>query len=206
MKKTLLKVIPGVLLLLLLIGVFLPTTASAKKPSSDEIRDEIANLEKEQAEMEANLKKLEQQLNDNRNDLVAIIGKKDVIDQEVTIIANQITNTNERIAAYSLLIADKQTELDKARQDLEYLRKKYKERIRAMEEGGTVSYWTVLFEASSFSDLLDRLNMIQEIAAADTSRLQVLEKATKEVEEAKLALDAEKKILDKMKVAITKLA
>ena len=146
MKKTLLKVIPCALLLVLLFGLFLPTSVSAKKPSSDEIRDEIANLENEQAALEESLKELEQQLSDNRDDLVAIIAQKDVIDQEVTIIAGQIANTNERIAAYSLLIADKQAELDKAYEDLEYLRKKYKERIRAMEEGGTVSYWTVLFE------------------------------------------------------------
>lgn len=204
MRKTLLKLIPSALLLVLLIGLFLPTTVSAKKPSSDEIRDEIANLEQEQADLEASLKKLEQQLSDNRNDLEAIIKKKDVIDQEVTIISGQIANTNERIAAYSLLIADKQAELDEAREDLEYLRKKYKERIRAMEEGGTVSYWTVLFEASSFSDLLDRLNMIQEIAEADAGKIDVLDKATKEVEAAKLALDEEKKTLDTTRVEMEK--
>lgn len=204
MKRTLLKVIPCGVFLLVLIGVLLPTAASAKKPSSDEIRDQIANLEQEQADLEASLKDLEEKIDDNRDDLVVLIGKKDVIDQEVTIIANQIINTNERIAAYSLLIADKQVQLDKAREDLEYLRKKYKERIRAMEEGGTVSYWTVLFEADSFSDLLDKINMIREIAEADTSRLQVLDAATKEVEAAKLALDAEKKTLDTARAEMEK--
>ena len=197
MKKTLLKCIPAALLLVFLVAVFLPTTVSAKKQSSAEIRDEIANLEKEQADLEASLKDLEQQISDNRDNLKAIIGQKDVIDQEVTIIATQIANINERLSAYSVLIAEKQTELDKANQELEYLRKKYKERIRAMEEGGTVSYWTVLFEANDFADLLDRLNMVQEIAEADASRLKVMEKAAQEVEKAKLELDAEKQTLDK---------
>ena len=56
----------------------------------------------------------------------------------------------------------------------------YKLRIRTMEEEGTLSYWEVLFKANSFSDLLDRLNMVEEIAASDNRRLQELDEATKD--------------------------
>ncbi len=195
MKKILIRVIP-VALLLVLVVVFSATPAFAKQLSSDEIRDEIADLEKEQADLEANLKELEQQISDNRDDITDIIGQKDVIDQKVTIINTQITNINEQIAAKSLLIAAKQEELEKAEAELELLWQKYKERIRAMEEGGTVSYWSVIFEANDFSDLLDRINMIQEIAKSDVSKIEMLDKAKKEVEASKLALDAEKKELD----------
>ena len=55
---------------------------------------------------------------------------------------------------------------------LSQLSRKNKERIQAMEEEGTVSYWEVLFEANSFTDLLDRINMMEEIAASDQRRLQ----------------------------------
>ena len=200
--KTLLKFIPVFLLLVVLVTVFPATPVSAKLASSEEIRNEISNLEEEQANLEARLKALEKQINNNKNDIKDIVEQKDLIDEEVTIINNQIKNINEQIAAYSLLIADKQEELEKAQQDLELLRQKYKERIRAMEEGGTVSYWAVLFEANSFSDLLDRINMVQEIAAADTSRMERLEKASKEVEQAKIALDAEKKQLDESRIVM----
>ena len=43
-----------------------------------------------------------------------------------------------------------------------------------MEENGTVSFWSILFKASDFSDLLDRLNMISEIAASDKKMLAQL--------------------------------
>lgn len=195
MKKILLKVIPAAVLLVLVVA-FIATPAFAKQSSSAEIRDEIANLEKEQADLEASLKELEQQIDDNRDDIVNIIAQKDVIDQKVTIINTQITNINEQIAAKSLLIAAKQEELDQAQQELDILWEKYKERVRAMEEGGTVSYWSVIFEAKSFADLLDRINIIQEIAAADLSRIEMLDKAKKEVEASKMALEAEKKALD----------
>ena len=61
-----------------------------------------------------------------------------------------------------------------------------------MEEDGSVSYWSVLFKANSFSDLLDRLNMIDEIAAADRRRLKEMSKAAEEVAQAQDVLVAEK--------------
>lgn len=41
-----------------------------------------------------------------------------------------------------------------------------------MEETGKISYWSILFGASSFSDLLDKVNMINEIAESDKLMLQ----------------------------------
>lgn len=65
-----------------------------------------------------------------------------------------------------------------------------------MEEEGTVSYWEVLFKAASFSDLLDRLNMVAEIAASDNRRIRELGEAAEEVEQAKNALGLEKEGLE----------
>ena len=61
-----------------------------------------------------------------------------------------------------------------------------------MEENGSLSYWSVLFQANSFSDLLDRLNMVQEIAAADSKRLKEMSQAAEAVAEAKQTLESEK--------------
>ena len=65
-----------------------------------------------------------------------------------------------------------------------------------MEEEGSMSYWEVLFKANSFADLLDRLNMIQEIAAADHRRLEALNEAAEEVAQAREALLGEKQDLE----------
>ncbi len=196
MKKTAIRLIPLMALILAACMLILPSTAAAKEQSSAEIQEEIDKMKQEQAEMEAALKELEKQQSANRDDTQAIIKEKNIIDQQVSILNGQILNINSQISAHSLLIADKQLELENANRELEIMRKLYKERIRAMEEGGTVSYWTVLFEADSFADLLDRLNMIQEIAAADTTRLEALEKTSREVETAKTLLSQEKITLD----------
>ncbi len=197
--KRMTKVIAGLIAVAIFAGIFLfaaPTEVMAKKASSAELKEQIAKLEKEQKELDKQLKELEKQVDKTKDDLESVVKQKDVIDQEVTIIHIQIINFNQRIAAYTLLIAEKQEEVEKAQQELEDMRKKYKARIRAMEEGGTVSYWAVLFESSSFADLLDRINMIREIATADTKRLDNMNNAVKAVEEAKAAMEQEKLTLD----------
>ena len=40
-------------------------------------------------------------------------------------------------------------------------------RVRAMEERGTVSYWSVLFQSSSFEELLGAMDFISEVMEAD---------------------------------------
>lgn len=68
-----------------------------------------------------------------------------------------------------------------------------------MEEEGQLSYWEVLFKANSFSDLLDRLNMVEEIAASDNRRLKELSEAADAVEVAQLELETEKADLEETK-------
>ena len=68
-----------------------------------------------------------------------------------------------------------------------------------MEENGKVSYWSVLFKANNFSDFLDRLDMIEEIAAADQRRLEELNDAATEMQQAKDELAAEKTALETSK-------
>jgi murein DD-endopeptidase MepM/ murein hydrolase activator NlpD len=65
-----------------------------------------------------------------------------------------------------------------------------------MEEEGSLSYWEVLFKANSFSDLLDRLNMMQEIAASDRRRMEELSEAADRVVSTQLELNGEKESLE----------
>ena len=182
-------ILAAVMLLTLILSI-LPAVVSAA--SSSEIRNQINDLKDKQEELEAQQEKLKDQYQANENEMLDMVSQKDVIDQEIANLNEQITLINEQIAAYSLLIADKQDELDAARTRLAELNIKNKERIRAMEEEGTLSYWSVLFKASSFSDLLDRINMIEEIAAADQRRLQEMGEAAAVVESAMIELETQK--------------
>lgn len=171
----------------------------AKALTSDEIREQIRDLEEQGDALSEEIQALEDKLSDNLTQMKEMVRQKDLIDRQIQLLSQQIDNTNERIRAYALLVADQQDALDVAQGKLEALNEKYKERIRAMEEEGAVSYWSVLFRANSFRDFLDRLNMIEEIAEADRLRLEELRQAADEVTEIKAGLEQRKSELESTK-------
>lgn len=199
-RKQVVSLIAGIMaavMLLTLVMSLLPITASAA--SSSEIRKQINQLKKEKTEIQDKIKEVQGQYKENENEIADIIAKKNVIDQEVQLLSTQVTNINEQISSFNLLIADKQDELDNAEERYRQMSEENKVRVRTMEEEGEVSYWEVLFKANSFSDLLDRLNMVEEIAAADARHLKEMGEAAAAVEDAQTALEAEKADLETTK-------
>ena len=185
-RKKFVSVMAGILaavMLLTLILSILPSAATAAT-SSSEIRNQINELEKQQAGLDKEMAEIQKQYQENANDMQDMVNQKNVIDQEIANLNAQIALINEQIAAFNLLIADKQDELDAAQEKLAGLNEQNKARIRAMEEEGDLSYWAVLFKASSFADLLDRIAMIEEIAEADKRRLDEMSVAANEVKAA----------------------
>ena len=182
-------ILAGVMLLTLILGL-LPTHTHAAT-SSSEIRNQINKLEEQQAALDKEMADIKKQYKANANEMQDMVNKKNVIDQEIANLNAQIDLINEQIAAFNLLIADTQEELDEAEAKLAVLNAQNKERIRAMEEEGNLSYWSVLFKSSSFADLLDRISMIEEIAEADKRRLDEMGKAAKVVAESKADLEAQ---------------
>ncbi len=193
-KRKSLKSIFSLFLVAVMVLSVLPTRVRAA--SSSQIQEELNSLKDENAEIQAQINEIRGQYNATANEIQDIVNKKDAIDQEIALLHSQVININEQITAYGQLIADAQDELDIAQFSLNGLNEKHKLRIRAMEEQGGVTYWQVIFEASSFTDLLDRVNMMQEIAAADQERLQEMRDAAADVEAAKAELETGKADLE----------
>ncbi len=199
-RKRLVSIIAGFLVVAMILGFvvsIVPIFASAEgQKSSSQLSSEIGSLKDKKSEIDDQIKKLEGQISENKSETKDVIARKDIIEQEIFLLHEKINNINEQISSYGVLISEKQKELVDAQARLDELNVKNKERIRAMEENGKVSYWSVLFQANSFSDLLDRLNMIEEIAASDRRRLDEMSKAAEAVETAKQELETEKAALE----------
>ena len=193
-RKRLVAILAGFMAFMLLLSLILsliPVPANAYE-SSSEIRAQINALKKEKDAIQAQIKDVKEQYKQNENEIADVVSRKNVIDQEIGLLSTEIININEQIAAFNVLIADKQDELDNAEARYQEMNENTKERIRAMEEDGSISYWEVLFKANSFSDLLDRMNMVEEIAKSDKRRLKELGEAAENVELAQEALELEK--------------
>ena len=191
MGKNILRTMAALVAVLLLLG-----GVPVRALTSDQIKEEIDELEQQCQEIQEQMDELEQQLAENLEQMEQMVVQKTTIDQQISLLNQQIETMNKQILSHSLLIADQQVALDDAKNRLEELNAKYKDRIRAMEEEGKPSYWSVLFRSRSFADFLDRLNMIREIAESDQRRLDELEDASQAVEDAKNALENQKTALE----------
>lgn len=182
----------GILAVVLLL-TSMPTGHAA---SSSEIRNEINNLEAEQAVIQGQIDDLQQEQDANWESIEEMVAYKSQVDSQIFLLYSELDNLNQQITAYTTLIAQTQAELDEAQAALDELNVRYRARVRAMEEEGSLSYWEVLFKSKSFTDLIDRLNMIREIAEADERLMEQMRQVTEAVAKAKADLEAEKASLE----------
>ena len=197
-KKRNTALVAAVLAATMVLGLFLALLpGSASAASSSEIQNQIDKLEQDQENLKQQIADLESNLAQNKKDIKTMVIRKNGIDQQIALLYAQITAVKQTVTAYNLMIADKQDELDAAEKRLGLLHEAYKERIRAMEEQGEISYWAVIFEANSFFEMLDHLNMVAEIARADRQRLEEIRKVAQQVEEARSQLQEHRKGLEK---------
>ena len=166
-RRVIVSVIAGLLALLMVGGLII----SAFAESSSAIKERIEALKTQEAAIEAQQKEVRTQREANESDIRDLVGEKNEIDQQIKLTQDSIENKNQQIQEYNLLIAEKQNELSDALDQRDALNQRYKTRIRSMEEKGKLTYWSILFKASSFADLLDRVDMINEIARSDAGMI-----------------------------------
>ena len=145
---------------LLLSGAELTPALAVTQADIDALKNESSDLSAEKKELQAKLDSLAE-------DKSTAMERKTLLDQQIATTSAQISNVEEQIQQYATLISQKEEELTQAQEDEEEQYELFCARVRAMEKRGEVSYWSVLFRAESFTDLLSRLDMINEIMDSD---------------------------------------
>lgn len=198
-NKNMSRLLSVLLALVLLFGA-IPFSGSAA--SSADIQKEIDALEAENKEIQKQINAIQGQYNANFSQMEDIVAKKQAVDQEITLLHSKIETTNAQITAYGQLIADTQDELEDAEAELRELSEAHRERVRIMEEEGSLTYWEVIFQANSFTDLLDRINMIEEINASDRRRIEQMRIAADIVSATRMNLETEKASLEAVRTQL----
>ena len=170
----------------------LTLTAAELTPALAVTQADIDSLKNDAADLTSQRKELESKLDALKDDKSQALAKKQLLDQKVTNTAAQIKNVEAQIADYAALITQTEAELLDAQQREEAQYELFCTRVRAMEERGKVSYWSVLFKAESFTDLLGRLDSVNEIMDADQAVIDQLPELQVEIEEKKASLEASK--------------
>lgn len=153
-------------------------------------RSAIESLQSQQASLSVQKAELQKKLDGIRSSQGQALSKKNLVEQQLNVLNQQIQVSEDLLAQYAQQIAEKEAELEAAKAKEAQYQAEFEERVRAMEERGNVSYWSVLFQASDFSDLLDWINMIGELMDYDNQILEKLAEARQAVVQAKADLEA----------------
>ncbi len=191
-QKTIVAVMAGLMALLMILPMLANIVGVASAITTDELQNQINSLKNESSNLAAQKKELAAQLKAIRNDKNKALNQKRLVEQQINVIQSEIANSDRQLAQYDTLIAEKEVELTKAKEKEALQFDLFCERVRAMEEGGEVSYWGILFSACDFSDFLDRVTLVNDVMEYDNAVMDMLAKARQAVIDAKTSLEADR--------------
>lgn len=164
-----------------------PVAQAAKvtKAQIDALKSEAGDLNAQKKEIQKKVNALKAEITNNR-------AKKELLDSQINVIASEISNSEAQIELYAQLIDQSEAELAAAEEEEAAQYALFCQRVRAMEEQGKVDYWSVLFRATSFSDLLGRLDIVNEIMEYDQRVIDDLKALQAEISDQKATLEGQK--------------
>ena len=190
-KKTITRIIACLLALLLVAGVIVMAVSSANTLAAP-TQSEIDDLKKKESELAGQKTDIQEKIASLEYEQAQMIEKKEMLDEQMRVIQEEIVNITDLINIYTRLVAEKEVELVEAQRAEDAQWELYKTRMRAMEENGLISYIAVLFSANSFPELLSKIDSMGEVMKSDEQLYSELEAARIATQEAKDELKAVK--------------
>jgi murein DD-endopeptidase MepM/ murein hydrolase activator NlpD len=188
-RRVVVAALAAFLALMMLLPMFTMVLEAAQAADTSELEQQIREYQRQQADLAAQIKDLDRQLKSIAGDKAQALEQKRLLDRQISAKVQEIQSTESIIAQYDALIADEQAKLEdtQAREEIQY--ELFCKRVRAMEEAGTVSYWSILFDSADFADLLDRATFVSEIMEADNKIMDDLAALSKSIEAQKAELE-----------------
>lgn len=174
MRRSTLRLIFSKTSALVTAGVMSFAAVAGLGASADDLEDDIAALQRRQAELadekadlEASLKKYEQNAEEHDRYLEIYDQKMEVQEKEIANIKEQISILNGDIAELEVKIEDKQKEVDDDIED-------FKHRLRVMYMTGNDSLASMLAGSTDFYDILTRTELVERISRHDNDMIDDL--------------------------------
>ncbi len=183
MKKNWNRVVRVVCAALLVLSLVLSDYTPMVEYAQAVTQKEIDNLKNEAKDLAKRQSELQSKNSVLKNDRSKAIERRNLLDQQIANTEEAIANTEKQIAGYEALLSQSQYELDETRREEEETYALFCRRARAMEEEGIPSFWSVLFRAADFSDLLSRLSDVQVVIDYDQKILTELANLKAEIED-----------------------
>ena len=198
-NKRVVRIVAIILALIMLFSVFMialnALTASAVTQA------EIDRLRTEKKEYERKKREIQSRINTIEFEKMTEVARKQVLDDRIMLTGMEIDNITETIEVYVTLISEKELEVIAAKEREDSQLRKYKKRVRDMEENGVISYLEIIFDSTDFADMLARLDFVGDIMQADETAYNDFivaknetEAAKERLEQTKLEMEEEKRL------------
>ena len=116
------------------------------------------------------------------------MGTKTLLDQRNQLLMEEIDDTKAQIDLYAQQITEYE-EMESEQYDL------FCQQVRSEEERGSLSYWSVLFKATSIADLLNRLEFVNEVAEYDRNLIEAIRQTRENIKAEKTAMEEQERLL-----------
>ena len=186
MKEILVRrVMPLFMVTLMSLTILMPAASAVSQKDINNLKEQATSLNGKKND----LKKKLAALGDDKSKAVE---QKSLLDQQCEVLQGEIDNISAQIREYDKLIAETTAEIaeNEAQEAEQY--ELFCKRVRAMEENGKVSYWEMLFKAKSFSDLLSRIDFINEVMDYDKRVMEELQELRRQLAEKRTSLEESK--------------
>ena len=154
------------------------------------LAERISNLGQKKEEYEKILQKNTKEIADKEEYTTALTEKIKVLSEKVTLTRESITNLTDSIST-------SQSEIDQANSDIEGQLDSLCKRLRVIYMAGSASDLEIILGAKSFSDMIDKVNLVKTLSKYDKDLIENLSTKLADIEDKKTSMQADKEQLQK---------
>jgi len=158
-----------------------------------------AEAAKTVAQLEQERKQLANQTKNAKAQLEEIRSKQATVEEEINAVNIMLNSVQAELLKAEEDLVEINERLEQSQKDLEVaIEKKEKQnelfgkRIKFFYEQGDIGYIDIIFQADSFSDMLARMQYVQDIMEYDNEMLENLKESQKEIEHQTAVIELEK--------------
>ena len=182
MKKTGIRICVLLLAVVMILSVLMPamTTLAGAVTASDiqDYKDSLQDVKDQKAD-------LEKQLDSLQDDKSAAEEKLSLLQDQILLTEQQIYESQKLLDSYDQQIEDKKAEITQLEEQEDQQYQEFYTQTRWMEENGSASFISVIFQASSFSELLDYLMLVTDIMDYNDKIITQLEQTQADLAQAR---------------------
>ena len=176
--------------------IMIGSIASTAAATLGELEARQAELEAQQAEYQAQLNKSNSAVAEKQEEVDALVGQVESVTAEIQV-------CYQKISIFDKNIAEKQTAIDAANNEIAENMNTLRQRIKTIYISGDVSALEIVMGAKDFNDFLDKLQLVQYVSNHDAELINGIKKKLDTISEEKKALEKDKASLEEEQAKLT---